>query len=151
MTMKTGLVFPLVMMAVIFAGCAGRTPKLGLDGGRMTACPDTPNCVNSQAADDRHFIAPISYSCTREEARNRLLRTIEAASRARVVTSEAEYVRVEYTSLVFRFVDDVEFYFPEEPIIHVRSASRMGYSDMGVNRRRIERIRELFSGPAGGK
>ena len=143
--MKTGPVFSLLIAAVVFAGCAGRTPGLGKAGGRLTPCPDTPNCVNSQAPDDKHSIAPISYSCTREEARQRLQKIVEATSRARILTAETDYLRVEYASRVFRFVDDVEFYFPEEPVIHVRSASRVGYSDMGVNRRRIERIRELFS------
>ena len=65
-------------------------------------------------------------------------------SRTRILTKEEDYIRVEYTSRLFRFVDDVEFYFPEEPVIHVRSASRLGYSDLGANRRRVERIRELF-------
>ncbi|MEW6076287.1 MAG: DUF1499 domain-containing protein [Thermodesulfobacteriota bacterium] len=144
--MKTSFVYPMMMLAVILAGCAGRTPSLGVTGGRLTPCPDTPNCVNSQAPDDRHFVAPISYSCTREEARQRLLQIAKTTSRTRLLAEEADYVRVEYTSLIFRFVDDVEFYFPEEPVIHVRSASRLGYSDMGANRRRVERIRELFSG-----
>ena len=136
----------MLMVMTIIAGCAGRVPTLGVENDRLAPCPDSPNCVNTQAqADDKHFIAPIKYTGTKEAARLRLLEIIRNTSRAHILSSTEDYIRVEYTSLLFRFVDDVEFYFPEEPVIHVRSASRLGYSDLGVNRRRVEDIRERFS------
>ncbi len=120
-------------------------PKLGINNGHLTECPDTPNCVNSQAADEQHFIQPILFSGTQQEAQSAILKLLKTWKRTRIIVSEENYIRAEFTSMVFRFVDDVEFYIPstkaEETIIHVRSASRIGYSDLGVNRDRIERIR----------
>lgn len=144
--MKQGLLFSMLVTVTIIAGCAGREPTLGVDSGRLTPCPNSPNCVSSQAAaGDKHFIPSIEYACSRQEARQRLLRIIRNTSRTRILAATDDYIRVEFTSRIFRFVDDVEFYFPQEPVIHVRSASRLGYSDLGANRRRIEDIRERFS------
>ena len=137
----------MLMVMTIIAGCAGRVPTLGVESDRLTPCPDSPNCVNSQSQnDDEHFITPIKYTGTRQAARERLLEIIHNTRRTRILRSTEKYIRVEYTSLFFRFVDDVEFYFPEEPVIHVRSASRLGYSDLGANRKRVEDIRKRFSG-----
>ncbi|MCP5428429.1 MAG: DUF1499 domain-containing protein [Chromatiaceae bacterium] len=114
--------------------------------GRITTCPDTPNCVSSRAAPGRHYIEPIDYDGTLEHARLRLLEIIADFSRARVVREEQAYLHVVFTSLVFRFEDDVEFEFDHgEKRIHLKSASRIGYWDFGANRRRLESIREKFS------
>ena len=76
------------------------------------------------------------------------MRILESEKRTKILTVEKNYIRVEFTSAVFRFVDDVEFYFPEqqtdETIIHIRSASRIGSSDLGVNRKRVEHLRNKF-------
>jgi uncharacterized protein (DUF1499 family) len=80
-----------------------------------------------------------------------LLGIVLATPRTRVVTQEEDYLRVEYKSRIFGFVDDVEFWFDDEnKRIHFRSASRKGYSDLGVNRKRMEGIREQFRGPLQG-
>lgn len=109
-------------------------------------CPWAPNCVTSvEDTDQEHFISPLRYRGTPEEAKARLLTILNAMPRTRIVTDEAWHLHAECTSRVFRFVDDVEFWFHErEPIIHVRSASRFGYGDNGVNRERIEHIRTRF-------
>ena len=114
-----------------------------------TPCPSSPNCVTSaDSADQEHFVHPLRYQDTPEQAKVRLLTILNAMPRTRVVTDESWYLHAECTSLVFRFVDDVEFWFHEhEPIIYVRSASRVGHSDLGVNRRRIETIRKRFQRP----
>ena len=123
-------------------------PKLGINDGHLMSCPESPNCVNSQAADEEHTIQAIHFSGTSEQAQQRLLQILKAWNRAKTVVVEEDYIRAEFTSLVFRFVDDVEFYFPatqtEKMLIHVRSASRIGYSDFGANRKRIEQIRSKF-------
>jgi uncharacterized protein (DUF1499 family) len=123
-------------------------PKLGINDNELTPCPKTPNCVNSQTGSDKHYIEPIKYAGTQQQAHDRLLQIIESEKRTKILTDQENYIRVEFTSALFRFVDDVEFYFPEdktnETIIHVRSASRVGSSDLGVNRKRIERIRSQF-------
>ncbi len=136
---------PLIFYLMVSAGCSGNSPKPGVTDGRLRPCPNTPNCVNSQAADKRHGIAPIAYEGERQQARKHLLNILQQMPRTEIVVSEPDYIRATFRSLIFRFVDDGEFYFPDESLIHVRSASRLGYSDLGVNRRRIETIRQALT------
>ena len=120
----------------------------GVVDGRLAACPNKPNCVSSQAAssDKQHYIEALTYSGEPEKARERLELTIAGMKRERTIVREANYWRAEFTSALWRFVDDVEFLFDDNVRrIDVRSASRVGYSDLGVNRRRTEEIRRRFS------
>ncbi len=135
-----------VLLSIFLAtGCAGTMNTLGIRDGQLAPCPDSPNCVSSQATDQAHQVAPIEMSITVPEAQALILATLGEFERATVVAEEAHYIRAEFVSKWFRFVDDVEFYFPEshtdELVIHLRSASRVGYSDLGVNRKRVELIR----------
>lgn len=133
------------MVCLLLAGCAGSPPDdLGLRDGRLAPCPPSPNCVSSQAADADHRVEPFRYAGSREAAQARLREVIDSVPRARVVTAGDGYLRAEFSSRILRFVDDVEFWFPGEPVVHVRSASRLGYSDFGVNRARVEDLRVLF-------
>ena len=121
----------------------------GIVDGRLAPCPNKPNCVSSQAVagDRQHYIVALTYSGEPGQARERLERAIAGMKRARVVVRQANYWRVEFTSALWRFVDDVEFLFDDnDRRIDLRSASRVGYSDLGVNRRRVEEIRRRFSG-----
>ena len=133
---------------ILLTGCTGIMPDLGINNGELTLCPKTPNCVNSQTVGEKHYIQPIRYAGTWQEARARLLQILGSEKRTKILTAQENYIRAEFLSALFRFVDDVEFYFPEEQtgeaIIHIRSASRIGYSDLGANRKRIERIRSKF-------
>jgi len=126
--------------------CTGtRQADLGAQNGRLRPCPDRPNCVSSQSADPRHAIRPLTYRGTRADASERLLKLLRSIPRVQVVTATPDYIHAEFTSRVFRFVDDVEFVFDgADKNIHIRSASRLGYSDFGVNRKRVETIREAF-------
>lgn len=123
----------------------GTMSNLGVENGQLRKCPDSPNCVNSQFHDEKHFIEPIIIKATSLKAKTHILELLENMEKSKVVVVENNYIRAEFVSKIFRFVDDVEFYFPDseskELIIHVRSASRVGYSDLGVNRKRIENIR----------
>ena len=111
----------------------------------LKACPESPNCVSSQAADPEHAIAPLPYSGNRAEAMARLKKALASLKRTEIVSERDDYLHAEAKSLIFRFVDDIEFYFPADlKVIHVRSASRVGTSDLGVNRKRVEEIRKLF-------
>lgn len=111
----------------------------------LPPCPDSPNCVSSLADDEQHFIAPFVYTGTISEAQKNLVSILQSIPRARIISIERNYVQVEFTSVLFRFIDDAEFCFPEnENRIHVRSASRVGYYDFGVNRTRLEHIRKLL-------
>jgi len=112
----------------------------------LAPCPDSPNCVSSQADDTQHHIKPFSFSDTPEQAMQRLSNALLGEPRITLVSEEGGYLHAEARSLIFRFVDDIEFLLaPAEGLIHVRSAARTGYSDVGVNRRRVERIRQAFS------
>ena len=133
---------------IFFTGCTGVIPKMGIENGQLIQCPTTPNCVNSQAKDKKHYIEPILMTGTPLEVKNHILKILNELKRAKIIVAEDHYIRVEFTSKVFRFIDDLEFYFPntksKEMTIHVRSASRVGHSDFGVNRKRIEQIRSKF-------
>jgi uncharacterized protein (DUF1499 family) len=101
--------------------------------------------VSSTAEDAKHQIAPFIYEGSAAPARTKLAGILESTKRARIITSTENYIHAEFTSMIFRFVDDVEFYFDDhQPVIHVRSASRVGYSDLGANRKRIEALRQQF-------
>ena len=145
--MKKGI---LVFLASLISvtGCARTMPELGIKNGALMPCPKTPNCVSSQAVGEKQYIQPIRYTGTHKEARARLYQILDSFKRTKILTAQENYIRVETTSALFRFVDDMEFYFPEEQtdetVIHIRSASRIGSFDFGVNRKRIERIRSKF-------
>ncbi len=123
-----------------FAGTPPTT--LGVQGGSLAPCPGTPNCVQSQLDDAQHQIAPLTYGTDAEIAFAQLQAVVAAMPRTRIVTDDFPYLYAEFTSALMGFVDDVEFYLePETQTIQVRSASRLGESDLGVNRDRIETIR----------
>lgn len=115
---------------------------IGLNDGQLSSCPSSPNCVVSQNGDQEHTIEPIAYQSDRATAKETLLKVLSVVPRTEVIDQTDDYIHTESTSRIFKFVDDAEFYFPEDQnVIHVRSASRVGESDLGVNRRRIEQIR----------
>jgi uncharacterized protein (DUF1499 family) len=135
---------PLVTM--VFIGCSGVRPaNLGVRDGRLALCPSSPNCVSSQSPDPEHAIDPLQYTGQLMEAKARLKEIIRNMKRASITDESDDYVRAEFTSALFRFRDDVEFWFDDHAkIVHVRSASRVGRSDLGVNRTRVEEIRERW-------
>jgi len=117
-----------------------RPSNLGVDNGRLAACRRTPNCVSSQAdpSDAEHYIAPLKG--TMQAVR----RALAAMPRATVVTDRENYLYAEFRSKLLGYVDDVEF-FHDGAVIHVRSASRLGRRDFGVNRKRVEDLRALLT------
>ncbi|MGZ8365239.1 MAG: DUF1499 domain-containing protein [Nitrospira sp.] len=107
-------------------------------------CPDKPNCVSTQGTDERHTIAPFRYTRSRTEAKETLKAVIATLPRTQLVEEDEAYLHYEFTSLLLRFIDDVEFLFDEATkTVHFRSASRTGYSDLGVNRQRMEQVQAL--------
>jgi uncharacterized protein (DUF1499 family) len=131
----------IVPMA-IFSFSGSRPDYLGVENGKLSPCPGTPNCVSSQSNDAEHEIAPLSYSGKPEQVIAELKQIISNLPRTAIIEERPDYIYVEFTSSLMGFVDDVEFYVdPERHVVEVRSASRLGESDMGVNRQRIEAIR----------
>lgn len=113
----------------------------------LAPCPASPNCVSTQAQDEGHAIAPFRYGKSKAEAKEALKAVIRSLPRTKLVEEEESYLHYEFTSLLLRFVDDVEFMFDDEvKTIQFRSASRTGHSDLGVNRKRMEEIRSLVEG-----
>jgi uncharacterized protein (DUF1499 family) len=126
--------------------CAGEPPDtLGVRDGRLADCPGKPNCLCSDDPREGHNTEPLVFSGTAEEAWGALRRVVEEYPRAKIVTDTGEYMHAEFTVSIFGFVDDVEFHLRAgEGIIALRSASRLGYSDLGVNRRRIDKLRRML-------
>lgn len=131
---------------VIILSCSLTRPKsIGLINNRLTDCPDTPNCVNTYSSDSIHAIEPLHYTTTKEEAVAQIIEIINSMKRTKIITQTDSYLHVEFTTKIMRYTDDVEFYFDgTNKTIHFRSASRVGYSDLGLNRERMNEIKNIF-------
>ena len=147
MTLRRVLIGAGIVVALPVLGLAvlsvfsRRGSTTGLMNGRLRECPDSPNCVCSQGRES-HRIAPLRYSGSSVSAWEKLKQVIRNMPRTRIVKDEDGYLHATFESAVFRFIDDVEFQLsPVEGVINVRSASRVGHSDLGVNRRRVEVLR----------
>jgi uncharacterized protein (DUF1499 family) len=136
-----------ICASLFLVGCAqNRSRSIGINDGQLSPCPESPNCVSSQSTDEKHFIDPLIYGIPSSEAMAKLKEIINSMKRSRIVAEEDNYLHSEFRSAIFRFVDDVEFYLDTgNNVIHARSASRTGYYDFGVNRKRIELIRSKLA------
>ena len=142
-----GASVPLLIICVILplAACSSNEVTTGIKDNRFTPCPGTPNCVSSDATDEEHRVAPYRLKVAPQQAWHGLQNVIAAQPRKRLVSVDDAYMHVEFISAVFRFVDDVEFHLrSDDGIIAVRSASRTGSNDLGVNRERVENIRDAL-------
>jgi len=133
------------ILSSILTACAGERPNnLGARGGLLAACPASPNCVASQAVDEKHRIQPLAFSDDLDAAFARLKRVLGRRGDATIIEERPDYLRVELRTRLF--VDDGEFLLDRaQRVIHLRSASRLGYSDLGKNRSRMEELRREFS------
>ena len=133
----------LASVAVLVAArLRPRTPTLGLENGRLRPCPGTPNCVVSEGGRADCSVPPIPWSGKPGEAMRALTSLLTTLPRVTVVTVREDYLHAEFRSLLFGYVDDLEARWDGTAGgLQVRSASRSGHSDLGVNRRRVEWIR----------
>jgi uncharacterized protein (DUF1499 family) len=113
-----------------------RPSNLGVKEGKLAACPGTPNCVNSQSDDAQSKIEPLPAKSIAE-----IKKVVEGMERTTIIEETDNYLRAEFKSKLMGYVDDVEFYLDDANTLQVRSASRLGKSDLGVNRKRVEEIR----------
>jgi len=129
------------------SGCHGTRPQnIGVNDGMLAPCPGKPNCVSSQADNSEQRVDPITLTGDHRVAFGKLKNLISEMPRVHVVTNEPNYLHAEFVSKLFRFVDDFEIYFNEpKGRVEIRSASRLGHSDMGVNRKRVETVRQIFA------
>ncbi|MBN2443669.1 MAG: DUF1499 domain-containing protein [Spirochaetales bacterium] len=142
--MKTIIFFSTLL--IIITGCVGDPPQnLGLSKGSFAPCPKSPNCVSSQLDknDSVHYITPLCFVDNLVKSREKLHAVITKMGGTTLIKDVGPYIYYTYTIPLFGFVDDVEFFIDEaNKVIHVRSASRVGQGDLGVNRSRIEEIRK---------
>lgn len=138
----------IVISLAIQSALAQRPSSLGVVDGQLRPCPATPNAVCSQTDSPNHRLAPVAFQGDPAEAWQRLKQAVKALPRTQIITEKDGYLHAESTSLLFRFVDDVEFLL-DAPArqIHFHSASRVGHSDLGVNRQRIEAVRKAIAQP----
>jgi len=129
------------ILASLFSSCGGERPQtLGVHDGRLSPCPSSPNCVTSQGGNGNHSIAPLTFTGNPVLALQELREVLAARADTTIVAQESHYLRVEFRTTFF--VDDGEFLLDAEGRrIEMRSASRVGYSDLGKNRTRLEEIR----------
>lgn len=142
-------IFIISILSIFLVGCTGTKPKLGINNLKLIQCPSSPNCVSTQARDKTHFIDPIILENSPLKVKEEIVKILSGLNQSKIIEIEDNYIRAEFSSKIFGFVDDVEFYFPDTKskkiTINMRSASRLGYSDLGANRRRIEEIRSKFN------
>ena len=145
------IIFILIALFVISAvlltalSCASNPPKVQLVDGRLKACPNSPNCVSSESDSPSSRVEPLTFQGLPEKAWGDLKETIRDMG-GEIQEEHDGYLWATFTTRLFRFVDDVELRMVStNGIIHVRSGSRVGYSDLGVNRRRVEKLRTLFN------
>jgi uncharacterized protein (DUF1499 family) len=134
----------ILLVFLLLPGMSLPASAAGAGDADLPPCPSSPNCVSSRDPDPDRRVDPIPFRGTAEEAREALGTVLRSLPRATIVASSGSLVRAEFRTRL-GFVDDVEFRIDEAAgAIHVRSASRKGYWDLGVNRRRVEAIREAF-------
>lgn len=130
------------------SGCGSPTPEnLGPQGGTLAPCPASPNCVHTglrhpDGTDGMYLLGSVPGP----ELMERLRAVVESMPRTTVVQSSGNYLHAESRSLLFRFIDDLELLVAADGELVVRSASRLGKSDLGVNARRVERLGERLRG-----
>jgi uncharacterized protein (DUF1499 family) len=139
------VLFLILAVLLTVLSCASNPPKVQLVDGRLRACPNSPNCVSSESDSPSSRIEPLTFQGQPEKAWSDLKETVRELG-GEIQEEHGGYFWATFTSRVFRFVDDVEFRMVStDGIVHVRSGSRVGYSDLGVNRRRVEKLRALFN------
>jgi len=138
-----GFLLVIVAGSLCISGCGGRMPEaLAESSGRLAPCPASPNCVSSEATDALHAIPAYQIRGDAGAVWTALGKHVRAIPRVEIVTAEDDYLHVVFTSRLMRYRDDVELELDAESgVIRLRSASRVGYGDMGVNRERMESIR----------
>lgn len=129
-----------------FSAASWKRPVLGTVDGRLRPCGQNPNCVCSEDSRDSHSVAPFTFEGDADAEFRRLQSLVESAPRTTLIDQRDGYLRFESVTPLLRYVDDVEFRLDADAgLIHVRSASRIGRSDFGVNRARVEELRRYFN------
>lgn len=134
---------PLIVVGTMW-GCFGKSSDVNNhQPSALLGCPASPNCVSSLAKDSEHRIEPFHLRTDPETSWDEIKSTVASLPRTTIVSASLDSIQAECRSMIFRFVDDLTLHLsPAENIVHIRSASRTGYFDFGVNFRRVENLRE---------
>ncbi|MEX0810851.1 MAG: DUF1499 domain-containing protein [Chitinophagales bacterium] len=145
--MSNRYILILISVLPLLFSCSATAPEgLGVFEDKLSDCPASPNCVSTMESEDdeKHYMEPLQFDDL-QEARLKVISIIMETPRTEILLQNREYIHAEYTTPILRFVDDVEFYFDtENKLLHFRSASRVGYSDFGANRRRMEKFKKAY-------
>ncbi len=135
-----------IILLLTTVSCASQPPAdIGLRDKKLRLCPNTPNCVSSEHKDKSFWVEPLAFKETPHVAWEKLKMAVNAIG-GTIEKEERPYLWATFRTKVFRFVDDMEFRMDsEDKVIHLRSASRVGYSDLGVNMRRVKKLRAKFN------
>lgn len=130
------------LFCLLLSSCTGTAGNIGVDDSKLSPCPARPNCVSSDSAAADHRVEPYSLAVPAAEGWQMARSLVADLPRTTIITQGPDYLHAECRSAVFGFVDDLELHLrPDNKIIAVRSAARLGYSDLGVNRKRVEGLR----------
>jgi len=134
---------PLLLISILW-GCSGNPKeRQNSESSGFLDCPDTPNCVSSLAKNPKYRVEPFKLKNDPKTSWGIVQKTVASLSRTKIVSADNSDIHAECKSMIFRFVDDLTLHLnPSNGIIHIRSASRIGYSDLGVNRHRVESLRK---------
>jgi len=143
------LALRIILAGLIFMplfSCTGKRPtNVGVKDRRLAPCPPSPNCVSSDAGDAAHRVSAFELALPAAEAWRIAHAVLAGVPRTKIITETDDYLHAECSSAFFGFVDDLELHLrPSQNLIAVRSASRLGHSDFGVNRKRIENLLGLL-------
>jgi uncharacterized protein (DUF1499 family) len=143
----SGVIIAMGVIVVYMVVKNNLTPKnLGVNNGKLSKMPNKPNAVSSQTNEKDKQIEAMEFKVNLAASKERIIKAIETYGNAKIITNENNYIYAVFTTGKMKYHDDVEFYFDEsEKLIHVRSASRIGYSDMGLNRERYNKLREIYN------
>ncbi len=138
--------FTLLLITMFLFACSGQRPlNLGVQDNKLPACPKSPNCISSDADNESQRILPFQIKGASSEMWHLIKKSLLMLPRTKIITESPDYIHAECSSAIFGFVDDLELHLrPSNAIIAIRSASRLGYSDFGVNRKRIKTLRTML-------
>jgi uncharacterized protein (DUF1499 family) len=143
--MKMGSLGSLMRIFIVSSVSGAGVESLGITEGKLAPCPDSPNCVSTQSKSKRHAMEPLPYLQAREATEERILGILKGMKRTEIVEMTESYVHAKCRTALWGFVDDVEFFLDDTArVVHFRSASRLGYYDFGMNRRRMKEISEKY-------
>jgi uncharacterized protein (DUF1499 family) len=142
----SGVIVAMGVIVVYMVAKNNLTPKsLGVNNGKLAKMPNKPNAVSSQTDEKDKKVEALEFRENLNTSKGKVISAIESYGDAKIIKNENNYIYAVFTTGKMKYHDDVEFYFDEnEKRIHFRSASRIGYSDMGLNRERYNKLKEVY-------